>query len=98
MNHSGTSPTSRGLKPDKNWRVASRSNFGSHAWMHRKKRSRLASAKCGTLKTGWYGIGRPFMNNMPNTAVRDAHRTVNSNVTDRKAGQLLRGLPPTLIG
>ena len=32
--------------------VVSRSNFGSPALMHRKKRSREASAKRGTLKTG----------------------------------------------
>ena len=36
----------------RNRRVASRSNFGSVASMHRKNRLRLASAKRGTLNTG----------------------------------------------
>ncbi len=49
-------------------RVSSRSNCGSVASMQRKKRSRDASAKRGTLKTGWYGIGRPFSASMPSTA------------------------------
>ena len=46
----GTSDTSRGLSPAKNWCVAARSKRGSAASMHRKKRSRVARAKRGTLK------------------------------------------------
>ena len=66
--------------------------------MHRKKRLRLASAKRGTLKTGWYGIGRPLIASMPSTAASAAERIVVSNVTGMNAGQLLSGRPPTLMG
>src|SRR2546422_8852032 len=66
--------------------------------MQRKKRSRVASANSGTLKTGWYGIGRPFSASIPRTAERAAHRTVVSNVIGMNEGQLLSGRPPTLSG
>jgi hypothetical protein len=33
------------------------------------------------LNTGWYGIGKPFKANMPNTAAKAAKRIVSSNVT-----------------
>ena len=45
------------------------------ASMHRKNRSRLASAKRGTLNTGWYGCGSPFSASMPSTA--DERRAEN---------------------
>ena len=69
--------------------VFSSSNLESRASMHRKKRFRLASAKRGTLNTGWYGIGRPFNANMPSTADSAATRMVHSKVTGMNIGQLL---------
>ena len=53
-----------------------RSNLGSRALMQRKKRSREASANRGTLKTGWYGVGKPFRASIPKTAEsrREQHR------------------------
>ena len=66
--------------------------------MQRKKRSRLASAKLGTLNTGWYGIGKPFSASMPSTAESAANRIVHSNVTGMKAGKLKNGFPPMLSG
>ena len=66
--------------------------------MQRKNRSRLASAKLGTLKTGWYGIGRPFSASMPSTAESAAARIVHSKMTGMNAGKLKNGLPPTSSG
>ena len=40
-------------------------NRGSRARIMRKYRSRDASWKRGTEKTGWYGIGSPFRTSMP---------------------------------
>ena len=66
--------------------------------MQRKKRSRDASAKRGTLNTGWYGIGSPLSASMPNTAPSAANRTVISKVTGMNDGQLLSGRPPMFSG
>src|SRR5579862_2720820 len=51
--HSGTSATSSDCKPFMKSRVECKSNLGSIASMHRKKRSPLARTKLGTLKSGW---------------------------------------------
>ena len=59
--------------------------------MQMKKRSLLASAKRGTLKTGWYGSGRPFRASMPSTAVSAANRIVVSKAGGMNAGQLWNG-------
>src|SRR5262249_53340615 len=75
--HRGTSPTSVGPSVSRNCRVAARSNFGSVASMHRKKRSREARAKRGMWNSGWYGCGRPLSASMPNTAASAAHNTVS---------------------
>jgi hypothetical protein len=50
------------------------------------------------LKTGWYGIGRPFNARSPSTVVAAATSTVVSKVTGMKDTQLKNGRPPTLIG
>ena len=78
--------------------MRSASNFGSLASMQMKKRSLVASAKVGTLKTGWYGSGSPLSASMPSTAVRAAKRMVVSKAGGTKAGQLWKGLPPMFIG
>ena len=53
----------------------------------------------GTLKSGWYGMGRPFSASIPTTAVAAATSTVSSNVTGMNDGQLISsGLPAMLIG
>jgi len=54
--------------------------------MHRKNRSREASANLRTLKTGWYGVGNPFNASIPNTAAAAAHKIVNSNVIGMNGG------------
>src|SRR5262249_10177132 len=92
-----TSDTWRGTRRSKKRRVSSRSKSGSSASMQRKKRSRDESAKRGTLKTGWYGIGSPFSASMPKTATRAAPSTVHSKVIGMNDGQLFSGRPPTLI-
>src|SRR5207302_11308368 len=91
VRHSATSETSRGPSPARNCRVASGSNFGSDASMHRKNRSVDARAKRSTLKTGWYGVGRRLRAKRPRTAASAAHSTVISNVTGMNEGQLLSG-------
>src|SRR5581483_11301417 len=60
----GTTITSTGASSRRNCSVARRSNLASRASMHRKKPSCVTRAKRGTLKTGWYGIGRPFRASM----------------------------------
>ena len=55
--------------------------------MIKKKRSFDARAKRGTLKTGWYGMGKPFSANMPSTADSPANKIVISNVTMMNDGQ-----------
>ena len=56
--------------------------------MHRKNRSTDARSKAGTLNTGWYGFGKPFM---ANTQISDVIATDFGYhlvlVTQRKAGQ-----------
>src|SRR5664280_2241566 len=71
---------------------------GSRARTIRKYRSREASWKRGTEKTGWYGIGRPFSTSMPSTAAMPAKRIVHSNVIGMKETQLLYGRPPMFSG
>src|ERR1700690_3735840 len=66
--------------------------------MQRKNRSVDARSKRGTLKTGWYGLGRPFMMIIPNTADSAAPRIGNSYVMGIHAGQLLSGFPPIFRG
>ena len=66
--------------------------------MQRKKRSRVARAKRGTLNTGWYGIGKPFSASMPSTADSAASKTVHSKVMGMNDGKLKNGRPPTLMG
>jgi hypothetical protein len=95
---SATVVTSRGFSVSRNSRVCSSSNFLSLDSITRKKRLRLASAKRGTLNTGWYGCGRPLSASMPSTAASDAARIVHSNVTGMNAGQLLNGRPPMFTG
>src|SRR5262249_22795797 len=96
--HCSTTLTVVGPNDLRNRRVDSRSNCGSVASIARKKRSRVACANRGTLNTGWYGMGSPLSASMPKSDANDAMRIVSSNVTGMKAGQLLSGRPPTLIG
>src|SRR5882672_8576110 len=98
LRYASISDTSRVVSVSRNCLVFSRSNSGSCALIHRKNRSREASANPGTLKTGWYGVGNPFSASIPNTAAAAAHKIVNSNVIGMNAGQLLNGLPPTFTG
>src|SRR5262245_50414485 len=93
-----TSETWRGTSRSRKRRVSSRSKSGSSASMQRKKRSRLESAKRGTLNTGWYGMGSPFSASSPRTVTSAAPSTVHSKVIGMNDGQLLNGRPPTLIG
>src|SRR5262245_46657550 len=93
-----TSATWRGTRRSRKRRVSSRSKSGSSASMQRKKRSRYESAKRGTLKTGWYGMGSPLSASMPKTATSAAPSTVHSKVIGMNDGQLFSGRPPTLMG
>ena len=59
--------------------------------MQRKKRSRLAWAKRGTLNSGWYGMGRPHKASRPNTPAKAANSTVSSNyLYDNYGGGILQ--------
>src|SRR5437879_5267066 len=95
---SSTSVTSRAPREERKAFVFGGSNRGSADSMQRKKRSREASAKRGTLKTGWYGMGKPFKASMPSTAAIAAKRTVSSKVIGTYEGQLANGRPPTFNG
>ena len=66
--------------------------------MQRKNRSRLASWKRSTLKTGWYGRGSPQSAIVPSTAVSDARRIVVSNAGMMKAGRLTSDNPSPARG
>src|SRR6185436_15063168 len=96
--HGSTSETSCGPRLRRKLRVRSASNFGSLASMQMKKRSLVARAKVGTLKTGWYGSGSPLRASMPSTAVSAANRIVVSKVGGMKDTQLWNGRPPMFIG
>ena len=86
----GTSSTSFAFSPARKGRVPSMSKRGSIASMQQEKAVWLASAKRGTLNTGWCGRGRPFRNSIPNRADNDATRISTSKAIGMKTGQLLQ--------
>src|SRR5437879_10758235 len=81
-----------------NLRVSAISNLGSTASMQRKKRSRVAKANWGTLKTGWYGSGNPFIAIMPIAADNPPNKIVNSKLTMINDGHECNGRPPMFSG
>src|SRR5579863_705250 len=53
-----------------------------------EKRLRVASANCGTLNTGWYGVGSPLSASIPKTQESAAQSIVSSKVMGMNDGQL----------
>ena len=66
--------------------------------MTMKKWSLVTDSNCGTLNTGWYGIGSPFSASMPNTAESPENRIVISKVTMMNDGHEFSGRPPMFTG
>ena len=80
--------------------VSSYENLGSLASIHIKNLSSEKLLNCLLTNKGWFHRGSLFKIILPKTAVNAEKRIVNSNMTGKKAGNvvILAGLSWTIVG